>query len=604
VSFVDDIFKVLKTKSYALSNLTRAQASGARLQSPRQQQPQASRAAPIPSIVGTSNSDYEPQAARSSNVPPLHAPKGPAATRAGSAQHRLPDRPTALSPAQSKSPGANTQHLSRKRKLVQRDTSETREGQDPHYNRVSTATRPTKQAARRSGKNLRGGAAAFEPHNSFPSFTSMPNMLSMANLPPPPPGPLPFDMSNPMAFFAMMAALGTTMPGMPTLPLITPQSTPTSGQARRGKCHDYHTKGFCARGTMCLFEHGNTSATPDEVPEYDPDQPSLSMRSTLAPSRRQGTKGLKGGRPRASFSLPGPAYDQNNTTLVVEQIPEDKFSEDHVRDFFSQFGPIVDLHMHAFKRLAIVKFEDHASADQAYNSPRAVFENRFVKVYWHRNNSVPGGAGTIDDDDVLNGDEEVLDLEEIERRQAEAQKAFEERRRRIEEADAKSAEIDRQLLEKDAEMKKIRQQLAELAGDETDGNKEEEFSQDLATLQAEAESLFAQNDHIPSSGRGRGYPPRGAFRGRRLAPFPPRGRGAHRGGYRGRGAFAAPFPSNRSSVKRLDNRPKRLAVTGIEKGSMKDEALRQYLVVSHRTYDLQHACTNRVCVEHARVYQH
>jgi hypothetical protein len=354
---------------------------------------------------------------------------------------------------------------------------------------------------------------------------------------------MPFDMSNPMAFFAMMAALGTTMPGMPALPMMTPHN---NDHARKGKCHDYHTKGFCAKGTMCLFEHD----APDDVPEYDPDQPSLSTQSVPHPKRRQAVKEAKGGRPRAVFSLPGPTHDRTNTTLVVEQIPDDKFSEDTVREFFSQFGPIEDVKMHAYKRLAIVKFEDHASADQAYNSPAAVFENRFVKVYWHRRDA---GAGESQGDTEA-PDPSPLDLEEIARRTAEAQKLFEERRRRLEETNARSAEIDRQLQEKDAEIQDIKRQLAELAGEDENAALEAEFAHDLATLQKEAETLFAQKDSRPQ---------RGAYRGR--------GRGRGRGAYR--------FPGGRTSVKRLDNRPRRLAVKGMEKGSKREEAVRQYLVV-------------------------
>jgi hypothetical protein len=444
---------------------------------------------------------------------------------------------------------------------VERDTSETWKEQEANHSR-------TKQTARRGAKNLRGGAAAFMPQNGLPAPFSMPNMLSMADLPPPPPGPMPFDMSNPMAFFAMMASMGNTMPGMPVLPMLASQGDRYNGQARGGKCHDYHAKGFCAKGNMCLFEH---DPLPDDVPEYDPDQPSLSTQTVPHTKRRQAAKGIKGGRPRADFSLPGPTHDRTNTTLVVEQIPDDRFSEDNVRDFFSQFGPIADIKMHAYKRLAILKFEDHASADQAYNSPQAVFENRFVKVYWYQD------AGSQGDNAPP---PEPLDLEEIARRTAEAQLAFEARRARLEEADARSAELDRLLREKDAEIQDIKRQLAELAGDDENAALEAEFSQDLATLQAEAETLFAQKDSAPHAERARGYLPRGMYHGR--------GYVGGRGAYRGRAAF----PGGRTSVKRLDNRPRRLAVAGIEKGSAREEAVRQYLVVSLPHAEFNHTNTN------------
>lgn len=583
-TFVEDVIKALKSRSYAAPATAKTNGT-------------TSQAAPIPSIVDTSKAEYGLRMTRATDTPPANAPKGPAAARASNAQHHLPDRPNGAVTGQLRSPSVNTQQdsaqTSKKRKLAERGTSDAQEGQDPHYPRAGTGNRPKKQTPRQgakgSAKNLRGSAAVFEPQNTFAAFAPMPNMLTMANMPPPPPGPVPFDMGNPMAFFAMMAALGTTIPGMPPLPTMN-QISGTGGQAHRAKCQDYHNKGFCALGSMCQFEHGETE---HDIPEYDPDQPSLgtvpvpSSKGQLRPNRNI-NKSAKGGRPRAHFSLPGPSYDNTNTTLVVEQIPEENFSEDTIRDFFSQFGTIVEVQMSAYKRLAIVKFADHAAANEAYNSPKAVFENRFVKVYWYKHDSLSGASkGSNGDAEMPDGAGEALDLEAIAKRQAEAQKAFEERQRKMADAEARAAEIERLLKGNNEEMTKIKQQLAELAKDETDGTMEVQYANDLATLQAEAEGLFAENEALPPVGRGHGGPPRGAYqgapRGRGYTPFPPRGRGASRGpGYRGRGGFHASFARGKSSVKRLDNRPRRLAVANIEKGTAKDEALRQYLVVRRR----------------------
>ncbi|KAF2818463.1 hypothetical protein CC86DRAFT_364350 [Ophiobolus disseminans] len=589
--FVDDVIKTLKSKSY---------------------DPRApSHAGPIPSIVGNStNTEYEPRSPRSANSPPLHAPTAPAAIRALQAQHRLPDRPPG--PSTSHSPGLNIQHDrgqgSKKRKQVQRDTSETRDGQDSHYTRSGTGNRPMKQIARWNGKNaadgsaLRGGAASFAPQNAFPGYppmpnmSTMPNMLSMAHLPPPPPGPVPFDMNNPMAFFAMMAALGTAIPGMPPLPALNPRG---NGRVRQGICPDYHTKGFCALGTLCSFEHGEADNAADDAPEYDPNQHSLNMGWAAPSNGRQGVNktyhnSKKGGKPRADFSLPGPTTDRTITTLVVEQIPEAHFTEENVRGYFSQFGTIVDVEMYAHRRLATVKFEDHAAASQAYNSPKAVFENRFVKVYWMRLNTVLDGPkrsyGDVeiaDADDLSHVAEPVLSREEIEKRQAEAQKAFEERNRKWAEAEAKSADIDRQLKEKDAEIQDIKRQLAELAGEEFDGKDEAENK--LASLQAEAAMLFGTDDYLATTGRGRGYPPRVAYRGRGHANFPPWGHRAPRGSsYHGRESLHTHFACIKSRVKRLDHRPRRIAVAGIEKDTPKDETLRQWLATFPECIRIEH----------------
>lgn len=410
-------------------------------------------------------------------------------------------------------------------------------------------------------------------------MSNIPNAANMADLPPPPPGPMPFEMmNNPMAFMSMMAAMSTNMGGLPPLSPVNAQGSHAGGQLHVGKCYSYHDKGFCALGVLCAFEHGDADDTPQAVPEYDPDQPSLGSNRT----RHGGGKAVKA---RAAFSMLGPSYDHTNTTLVVEQIPNEKLREEDVRAFFSEFGTVVDVQMHIFKSLAIVKFEDNAAATGAYMSPKAVFENRFVKVYWYKQDYDEGafvGDVEMGDGDNFYTQDDRLDPEEIAKRQAEAQKAFEERRRKTQEADAKAADIERRLKENDVETKQIRQQLAELGVDYNVGLPKEQ-SPGLANLALEAENLFTLKEP-PSVGRGQGL-----RRGIR------RGRGARRGGYLGR--------ISKSSVKRLDNRPRRLAVSGIEKETSRDEALRQYLVVSmEEAYTLLTNTDN--AIEHARMYQH
>lgn len=468
--------------------------------------------APIPSIVGTSTSEYLPSPAHALNAAPPHAPKGPAATR--TSQHRLPDRPTE---------GPQQERGSRKRKQNDRDTSRSQ---------TTGNDRPVKQAARRGAKNGRGGlnaaAPAFAPPPIIPPYDP-----AFGDIP-------PFDPTNPMALMAMMAAFGQALPGMPPLPAFDPEASNT-------RCADYDTKGICTAGSLCPYQHGL---------DYETVEP-----------RQGGARHHNGrqGRGRAPFSLPGPTRDRTNTTLVVEQIPDEYYSEDDVRDFFAKFGAVLDVRLQPYKRLAVVRFDTHAAAAAAYNSPKVIFDNRFVKVYWHRSEhdspSEEGGYGA---------DAEMLDPEEVARRQEEAQRAFEERKRKAEEADARAAELDARLNETNAEILRVKRELARVAA----GDAEDEFSQDLASLQAEAENLFAQQDAAAEEAswggaeRGRGgY--RGGYRGR--GSYAPRGRGG-RGAFRGRGGAV-------SRVKRLDNRPRRIAIKNVVPGSERDEALRQHLFV-------------------------
>jgi len=533
-AFVKDVIAGLKEKAYL---------------------PKPTTNAPIQSIVGSANFEYEPHP---SNVP-IDAPRGPAATRNQTA-HRLPDRPTAQGTQQD---GSNQ---SRKRKGLEGDDSHSWEGQDPHYNRNGTGNRPAKQAARRGGRNNRPGGG-MEPQNAFTGFASMPNF---ANLPPPPPGPLPFDPSDPMALFAMVAAFGANLPGMPPLPLSSAQANGSNQQHRKSKCIQYHENGYCPIGNLCQYEHDDAAVELyGQVPEYDPEQSYLAVQPNRGAKNRSQHRTTRGSKARTKLTPSGRAYNPSNTTLVVDHIPEPNCNEESVRDYFSEFGSILEVEMHAEKHLAVVKFADRSAAKRAKNSPKAVFENRFVKVYWH----------TPDVDEELsrsNEETEKLDLEAIAIKQAEAQKAFEERRRKTEEAAARAAEIDRQLKEKNEEIEEIKRQLAELSGEAPD-----DFSQTLETLQKEAAELFDQHDAYEFSARGRGRGAlRGAYRGHGFAPF--------RGSYRGRGRGFTEYGG--SAVKRLDNRPRRLAVAGIEANTSRDEALRQYLLVSEVYVSISLVC--------------
>jgi RNA recognition motif-containing protein len=558
---VDEIFAALKSRSYiprANDNVSTKFGQPALAPQP----------VPIQSIVGTSTSEYLPHPARAYNDPPPNAPTGPAATRGLAAQHRLPDRPTGASLA------LHTQqdqgHNSRKRKMKERDTSQPRDDHDTYSTRNTGGDRPAKQTARRGGRN--GNSGGMPAQNGSLGFTTMPNAFSgfppLSEIP-------PFDPTNPVALFAMAAAFGLNISNMPGLNAQGQDSSNVS-------CSDYDTKGYCAAGSICPYQHGGAIPVPaDKLSEYDPRLPIVAGQGN---DQRHG-----GGRARASFSNPGPTRDRTNTTLVVEQIPQENFTEEDVRQFFSNFGTIIDVQMQTYKRLAIIKYDTHDAAKRAYNSPKAVFDNRFVKVYWHKSSSDYGSLRTSrseDMDEPSHGAEKTLDPEKIRKRQAEAQKSFEDRQRKAGEVTAKAEEIERKLQETNDQILKLKRDLAAKSRSGTRGAEEgggddldEDFSQDLATLQAEAEDLFAQRDSQAwqSSGRGRrGYHGHGAAR------FPARGdysTSSFRGGYRGRGGHGGFFNGHRSGVKRLDNRPRRIAVANIEPGSTRDEALRQHLIV-------------------------
>jgi RNA-binding protein 26 len=442
-----------------------------------------------------------------------------------------------------------------------------------------------------------------------------------------------------MAAFLAMQAMGIPIPGMPTLPQASSPGSrgpPPGIPQKKQRCRDYDQKGFCARGNTCMFEHGQDSiyvppGTNGE--EYDPSNSGLMTgveSSNGGPSnfahrgndRGRGRGGMRGDRGgyasrgrggRAEFSSDRPNYDKSKTTIVVEQIPEDKFSEEEVRSFFSEFGNIVEVVMRPYKRLAIIKYDDYEAAKAAYNSPKVIFDNRFVKVYWYVDQDSlpkPPAAGAPKASNGANRgansqtptraeSEPQIDIEEFARKQQDVQKAHEEKMKKKQEMETARKELEKRqedLLKSQAEEKrKLMERIAAKQGksstptagsdsgipapSEKSTSQTEALKAQLAALEAEAKSLGidpnAPEDTWGGRGRGRG---RGGYRGR--GTFAPRG---FRGGYRGRGG--APFARGGGAYN-LDNRPKKIGLTGVDFSDPdKDEGLRQYLLV----------CFSRIC---------
>lgn len=312
---------------------------------------------------------------------------------------------------------------------------------------------------------------------------------------------------------------------------------------------------------------------------------------------RGGDRGGFGGRGRRSeFSAAGPNEDTSITTIVVEQIPEDKLDDANVREFFSQYGEIVDLSIQPHRKLALITYDSHAAAKKAWSSPKVIFDNRFVKVYWHKPKGDKNGdqrAGSREG----KSEEPAFNQEEFEKQQEEAQKAYEDKMKKRKETEEAKQALEKQreeLLKKQQEekerlLRKLGGGAASSGAQSPDGasqspvddNASEQTKQlraQLAALEAEAKSLGIDPNSAEAGssfyrGRGRG---RGGFS---RGGFAPRGRGgydpSYRGGYRGRGGVAR----GRGGVLRLDNRPRRVAVSGVEFNPEKDEALRQFLIV-------------------------
>lgn len=536
------------------------------------------------------------------------------------------------------------------------------DGQDSHY---GLGDRSIKQMRRGGGRGGRGdaltgrggrGVGTLEqifPMGGIPGLAQS-SPISFPGIPPPPPG-FPFDPNDPMGAIIAMQAMGfPPLPGMPQFAQAgsltgfeqpnaqrSPGADVPAARKIRERCRDYDTKGFCARGSACPFEHGmDHIVVPGQQDEYDPKNSVMldiqkptnvtngqsyfdNNRGNDRGRGRGRGRGDRGGltpnrRGRAEFSHAGPNHDRSISTIVVEQIPEEKFNEQSVRDFFSEFGNILEATMQAYKRLAIVKYDDYGAAKRAYESPKVIFDNRFVKVYWYKPDAIPtppANGVAIASSSMSpsgKGEEMAFDREQFERDSAAAQKRLEEKQKKMKETEVQRQALENQKEElakkQQEEKKKLLEKLAakgvgkaasptaSLSGTAKSGDggmsptsggkasaQTEALRAQLAALEAEARSLGLDttlaDDPYSYRGRGRG---RGIHRG--VGTFAARGRGfdSTRGGYRGRGG---PFGGRGGAVYKLDNRTKKVAVSGVSFDTAKDEGLRQYLLVRHKDYE-------------------
>lgn len=370
-------------------------------------------------------------------------------------------------------------------------------------------------------------------------------------------------------------------------------------------------------------EYDPSSATlsqPQQIPQFS--QQSVPWQGNGPPNQnrnnRHGQQRRKPGQGRAPFSAEGPVHDKTQTKIVVESIPEENFHEDQVRNFFAQFGNVEDATMMGHKRLAIVKFDNWASANAAYKSPKVIFDNRFVKVYWYKDEKhgdvANGGHGTngskngyppngVKHETSTDVKMEDIDMEEFTRKQEEAQKTHEEKMAKIREIEKQREELEKRQKELQAKQAAEKQRLLEkLAGsrkNSTDpagggggdaagteeksgeGSKTEALKATLAKLRGEAEALgIDPNAQQQDDGAAMSTPYSPYSRGGRGGYYRGRGGYAPRGSWRGRGGGRGNFHAAYAAFS-LDNRPKTVAITGVDfSAPEKDEALRRHLFVS------------------------
>ncbi|KAI0379339.1 hypothetical protein F5Y04DRAFT_132943 [Hypomontagnella monticulosa] len=503
---------------------------------------------------------------------------------------------------------------------------------------------PYKQPRRGGGFSQRGGR--FDPpygnrdYNGFPRTHVAPPTPGRFGAPPPPPFQPPqqdqglpqIDPTSIIESIQRLQQMGIPLPQLGDFPKPVYSGSIPPPRRRRQRCRDYDTKGYCSRGSNCKFDHGaDTVVVPPMGPptgeEYDPHNPLFSMPlppnprqpQTFPPlnlppfptpaspaHRRETNKFRRGKGRRPSFVANGPVHDKTKTTIVVQNIPDEHFSDEEVRGYFCQFGEIEEVTMQVPDRLAIIKYKTWDAAHAAWSSPKVIFDNRFVKVFWHKGDgeTKPTPANGKDGDSVKNGatngdappgentPHEPFDMNEFLRKQEEAQKAHDEKTKKREELDRQRQELEerqkelraRQLEEKRKLQAKLTEKSTRGTPSEATGDiakksmsQTEALRAQLAALEEEATILGIDPDSVKNelsswAGRGRGRGSRG-YRGR--GRYPPRiFRGGY--GYQPRGGLEARHAAY--AAYSLDNRPKIIVLSGVDfTNPEKDEALRQYL---------------------------
>lgn len=336
----------------------------------------------------------------------------------------------------------------------------------------------------------------------------------------------------------------------------------------------------------------------------------------------RGGAGRGGGGGRGTFEK----RPTSDTTLVIENVPEEHLELVKVNEYFKKFGTITNIQIDVDGKKALVSYAKPAEAKAAHTSPEVIFNNRFVKVYFQKlddpfvkpntappapvvpppkNNFIPGqtpnkfvrpnlaaerakeaqDAAQKKLDELMseqkelmsklmggqvNADEKKSLMARFGTLEAEIKAATEEVRNTVNSATAApkatagvaGGEWKDQREQKDREQ--LDRELEALKNGSSEGTSTEELKATLARLEAEAEQLgIDANDPTSSSTFGS---QRGGYRGRGRAAFRGAGgRGYHapfRGG-RGAGSFGRPVMS-------LDNRTSKLHITDIPGGANSD----------------------------------
>ena len=131
-------------------------------------------------------------------------------------------------------------------------------------------------------------------------------------------------------------------------------------------------------------------------------------------------------------------------------------NEPSIREWFNQFGPLNQVIVDTSWGKAVLVYSDYESASKAWNDPRPVFSNRFVKIWWKKTDRT-----TTAEEKLSGGIVDAVELEVAREAAAKAQKEHEEKQRKKEELERKKEELERQRVELVERQKAERERLME-----------------------------------------------------------------------------------------------------------------------------------------------
>lgn len=146
--------------------------------------------------------------------------------------------------------------------------------------------------------------------------------------------------------------------------------------------------------------------------------------------------------------------EEKTNKLIVANLPGDRLEESILRNYFQRFGEILAVEIQSGSNLAVLEFREHRSATNAWSSPEPIFNNRFIKVFFKKEE--PREMSEFD---------QKLNLEEFKVKQLEKQKEFEILEQEKSEFNLKLKSIielkEKMLINYEVELAKLENQLRE-----------------------------------------------------------------------------------------------------------------------------------------------